>query len=1119
MSKKENINTLNDIFTIFINNFNKFKENEMFEFEVRFGTKKIRQITRIDFYNVIKSLLNNDFVLDSEEYNLRIILDDSNSNLRTNIKGLNDIQKYCKTNNISNIDDNNLEFLEKNYHYNDGEKCLYDFDDYNFRISQQIETVYNKTNEKVKDILINWPSRKKIFRFMKRFVFKNNRFPFLLHLSIVKMSNKNSNERSFINIKDADVFNSNEIYEIEIEFINSQIKISKKKDYSDIILLLKETIKYVLIGLQQTNYPISLSESNNIIEEYLTLIKKNTPSSSNYSSRDFIGPSSLTLQKMNCIESNNLYNVANIRKNYTVTDKADGLRKLLFINNIGNIYLLNTNLHVQFTGYRNKNKELNNTIIDGEHILHDKNMEYINLFMAFDIYYLNNKNVTGLALVLEKTDEKQTSRLELLTKLIKEVKIVSVVESDNIDFKINVKTFYRNENIFKACNTLIDKINKKLFEYETDGIIFTPANTGVANDKLGVDAPNFKVTWNESFKWKPSEFNTIDFLIKFKKDDFNKKMLYNIFNDGNNVLTSENVTKYYTLFLYVGFDEKKHGYINPFNDIINDNIKTKKDKLDYNNNYRPSKFYPSNPHDNTAHICNIIAKIDSNNNYKIYTEDGDEIEDNSIVEFRYDLTKKNEWRWIPLKVRYDKTTELRNGEKNFGNSYHVANSNWHTIHYPLDENMITTGNNILLDNTDDDVYYNKIQNTDLTRGLRDFHNLGVKNMLIKKIVKPGSTLIDYACGKGGDLPKWISAKLKFILGVDLSKDNIENRLDGACARYLNYSKKIDNMPGAIFLNANSGLNLKSGTAFYDEKSKHIFDALNGTGNKSEIVSSKGVYKHYGIVSHGFNVSSIQFALHYMFETVETLNNFIKNISECTALNGYLIGTCYNGNKVFNMLSKIDQNKSISLFNKQNKIWEITKRYNNTEFKNDESCMGYAIDIYQESINKTFREYLVNFTYLNRVLENYGFVKLSHDDLNELDLTNSVNSFEELYNDLFEKSKYDINLKKTLGNTFNMTKEEKEISFLNNYFIYKKVRHVTNVEKLDITANDKIEELDKQLENIELEKSEEIKPKIVEEKSSSIDISKKKSIEEKTKEIEEKIRLAKEKKRNSKKLTQ
>ena len=53
--------------------------------------------------------------------------------------------------------------------------------------------------------------------------------------------------------------------------------------------------------------------------------------------------------------------------------------------------------------------------------------------------------------------------------------------------------------------------------------------------------------------------------------------------------------------------------------------------------------------------------------------------------------------------------------------------------------------------------------------------------------KKGDNLIDYAVGKGGDLPKWINARLSFVLGIDLMRDNIENRLDGACARYLNYS--------------------------------------------------------------------------------------------------------------------------------------------------------------------------------------------------------------------------------------------------------------------------------------------------------------------------------------------
>ena len=72
----------------------------------------------------------------------------------------------------------------------------------------------------------------------------------------------------------------------------------------------------------------------------------------------------------------------------------------------------------------------------------------------------------------------------------------------------------------------------------------------------------------------------------------------------------------------------------------------------------------------------------------------------------------------------------------------------------------------------------------MTRGLRDFHNLYVKRILIIGASKPGNNLIDFAVGKAGDLPKWIAAKLSFVFGIDISKDNIENHLDGACARYL-----------------------------------------------------------------------------------------------------------------------------------------------------------------------------------------------------------------------------------------------------------------------------------------------------------------------------------------------
>jgi hypothetical protein len=351
-----------------------------------------------------------------------------------------------------------------------------------------------------------------------------------------------------------------------------------------------------------------------------------------------------------------------------------------------------------------------------------------------------------------------------------------------------------------------------------------------------------------------------------------------------------------------------------------------------------------------------------------------------------------------------------------------------------------TGNGVTINN-DDDVYYNKISKTSETQALRDFHNLYVKSMLINKVSKSGYSLIDYAVGKGGDLPKWISANLNFVLGLDLSKDNIENRLDGVCARYLNYAQRYAVIPKALFLHGNSSHNIKDGSALYDDKSRQIIKALFGEGTKNEVLLGKGVYNNYGIVKNGFNISSIQFAMHYMFESENVLNEFIKNIKECTTLEGYFIGTCYDGSKIFNMLNSLNINESISLFKNQKKIWELTKKYEAKEFKDDESSLGYAINVYQETINKTFQEYLVNYKYLVRIMENNGFVLLNETEYKQLNLPGSMGNFEQLYNFMNSEVTSNNYLLKKLGNSAQLSDEEKQISFLNNYFIFKKIRNV------------------------------------------------------------------------------
>ena len=85
------------------------------------------------------------------------------------------------------------------------------------------------------------------------------------------------------------------------------------------------------------------------------------------------------------------------------------------------------------------------------------------------------------------------------------------------------------DNIFGCCKQLLEKIEKKLFLYKTDGLIFTPIKNGVGADKPGKSSKLRKTVWDYSFKWKPPEFNTIDFLVTTKKSENGEDFIGNLF--------------------------------------------------------------------------------------------------------------------------------------------------------------------------------------------------------------------------------------------------------------------------------------------------------------------------------------------------------------------------------------------------------------------------------------------------------------------------------------------------------------------------------------------------------------------------------------------------------------
>ena len=164
-----------------------------------------------------------------------------------------------------------------------------------------------------------------------------------------------------------------EDHELELE-LNKYGKISDNK-YLEYFY--KELFNTICI-LEKSKYLIKKTESNNILNYYNNLFSLNMENSK------FMGrnPRSLEIQHV----------IDNLPNNYTVTDKADGLRYFLSIFD-NRVYLISTNLNITYTGIELSKKlsKYNNTILDGEYIYLKKHDRYI--FMVFDCLYKSNQPI------------------------------------------------------------------------------------------------------------------------------------------------------------------------------------------------------------------------------------------------------------------------------------------------------------------------------------------------------------------------------------------------------------------------------------------------------------------------------------------------------------------------------------------------------------------------------------------------------------------------------------------------------------------------------------------------------------------------------------------------------
>jgi mRNA (guanine-N7-)-methyltransferase len=116
----------------------------------------------------------------------------------------------------------------------------------------------------------------------------------------------------------------------------------------------------------------------------------------------------------------------------------------------------------------------------------------------------------------------------------------------------------------------------------------------------------------------------------------------------------------------------------------------------------------------------------------------------TIVEFYYDKVQSI---FVPLKTRYDKIK---------GNYIKVAQDNFDTIINPCDLKIFCKPIS---------------RNQSALFNMRRFHNWIKRKLLEKYSVKTGN-LLDLACGKGGDIYKWVDNNIRQVQGYDIDNDSI-----------------------------------------------------------------------------------------------------------------------------------------------------------------------------------------------------------------------------------------------------------------------------------------------------------------------------------------------------------
>jgi predicted NAD-dependent protein-ADP-ribosyltransferase YbiA (DUF1768 family) len=882
-----------------------------------------------------------------------------------------------------------------------------------------------------------WPQQKKAFRMIRRWSFEGDGIQ--IDMSIVRSTVKAKSgdfkwQRKF---REQDVMMAPPSYEIEVELVH---KLNDTLD--DAVKRIIRGIGEILRGIQKSSILIRNSVAVKVKAAYKELTGTDL----------FRGPALRTLGKEN-FSLEHPAKTPNIRDGYNVTDKADGLRTMGFVDAKGDLYLIDMGMNVYRTGL--SRPELRLSLVDGEWVTQTKDdpPKPMQQFLLFDVFYMTDKRdvsqfpfqpgatmpvAEGAPPATPKpAEDSRHNQLKAWVTAWNAGDGPKAIAGLSAQTKLQVaaKEFFfakaGDSSIFRAATRVLTAARP----YYTDGLIFTPN----ANPLPTKPAATF---W-EQFKWKPPRDNTIDFLVVTEKVT-GSKTIDKVITGVKPGLSGETVT-YKTLRLFVGSRTA-----NPRDIVLNRRELPRRDRTfegKKGGDYKPVPFTPKEFPDPLASFCCLPIQRDPDTGEEfVMTEHTKEpIQDRTIVEMSYDPTQPPRWRWVPLRVRMDKTERLQRGIiSRTLNSDAVAEDVWNSIYDPVTETMIKTGAE---EPTEEELaalggrtressarqYFDRQgpeADERLAAGMKKFHSRWIKENILYNVGLRGGgkSLLELACGVAGDLHKWMRMDVSFVLGLDYAAKNIMETEDSAFTRYMNQAVErggLDAVPPMIFAIADASKPLVDGTAGSNEEEKDILRSVLGkmrpVGPVPPFVEQLGASR----LKNGADCVSCMFAIHYMFESAAKFNGFLRNLADTMKVGGYFIGCCPDGGKVFDMLRGVDSKKGIE---NDTVLWDITKHYDADEIPAGDDGFGLGIDVEFISIGKGHREYLVPFQLLEDKMRLIGCELLNAEELKEVGMVNSTATFD---------VSWAMSQKK--GEKFPMGPAIKEFSFLNRWFIFKRKR--------------------------------------------------------------------------------